>query len=81
MSLFSMFGWPDCAKSGCPNPGLVKVELDGPAGPIWADLCITCLGEMKGCLSSLEEVQKEAEAAEEQIPKEPEPPAGYLESA
>jgi hypothetical protein len=83
MSLFSMFGWPDCAKTGCGNPGLVKVELDGPAGPLWAHLCITCLAEMRQCLTSLEGVQKEAEQAEEQLERPPgdPPPAGLLEQS
>lgn len=83
MSLFSFMGWPDCAKTGCGNPGLVKVELDGPAGPLWAHLCIACMAEMKNCLATLEGAQKEAELAEEQLehpPGDP-PPAGYLEQS
>jgi hypothetical protein len=77
MSFLSFLGWPDCAATGCGNPALVRVELDGPAGPIWADLCFSCMGEFKRILGTLEDVQKESEDA---LPptSENEPPAGYL---
>lgn len=79
MNFFSFMGWPDCAKQGCPNPGLVKVELEGPAGPLWAHLCVLCMAEIRSCMATLSEVQNEAENRIGQ--KDESSPAGYLEQA
>lgn len=79
MNLFSFMGIPDCGAGGCGNPGLVRVELDGPAGPVWVHLCVACMSEVRNCMATLSEVQNEAEAAESQIGTEQAPPpAGYL---
>lgn len=69
MNLFAFLGIPGCAVHGCQNPGLLRIELEGERGKVWAHLCIGCLGEVGPCLGELSHV------AHEEVPLllEPEP--------
>lgn len=62
MNLLAFLGIPDCAVHDCPNPGLVKIEIEGENGRVWAHLCISCLGKIGPCFGGL------STAAHEEIP-------------
>lgn len=65
MNVFGILGIPDCAVQGCPNPGIVKVEVEGRNGKIWAYLCVLCMSEIGECLGHL------STAAHEKLPMLP----------
>ncbi len=66
MNLLTFCGIPDCAVKGCGNPGIVKLEVEGSHGPIWAYLCIFCAAtEAPDCLVNLSQI------ANEELPKIP----------
>lgn len=75
INFLSMFGIPDCNgdQGRCKGPGIVEVELDGPAGPLTAKLCPFCASMIAQCHAEMEALHREAQAIEE-----PAPPAGYL---
>jgi len=62
MNLLAFLGIPDCAVHGCPNPGIVRLEIEGEAGKAFADLCIACLPKFGPVLHGVRQ------AAHEELP-------------
>lgn len=62
MNLLAFIGIPDCAVYGCGSPGIVKIEIEGENGAVWANLCVGCMGEIRSCLGRL------SKAAHEDVP-------------
>lgn len=52
-------GWPLCAKEGCGAPSILKFEFTDANGPIWVDLCGTCVFEVDKMLGEVSDLKEE----------------------